>query len=40
MRDSRRKYNIPNNIEELLEKNCEVAKLIHFLKVIGLIEGI
>ena len=38
-RDSRIKYNIPYNIEELLEKNCEVEKLMNFLKCIGLSEA-
>ena len=36
--DSRSKYSISNNIEELLEKNCEVEKLINFIRDIGLFE--
>ena len=40
MWDTRRKYNIPNSMEELLGKNCEVEKLMNFLKDIQLIEDI
>ena len=31
-RDSRKKYNIQGNIWTLLGKNCEVEKMIRFLK--------
>ena len=35
-----KKVNIPNNIKELLGKNCEVGKLMKFLKDIRFFEDI
>ena len=39
-RNSRRKYNIHGNIEELLEKKYELGELVKFHKETGLFEDI
>ena len=39
-KESRRKFDIHSNGENLLGKNCEVWKLMKSLKVIGLFEDI
>ena len=41
MEDSRRKHNIPcDDIKTLLGKDCEVGKIMKFLKRIGMFEKI
>ena len=37
-RNSRRKYNIPNDVKELLGEDCKVGKFINFLNDTGLFE--
>ena len=39
-RDSRKKYNIQGDVRTLLGKDCEVEKMMRFLREIGIFEEI